>query len=82
VDGAGSKFFAGSGRAVMSTEASVGATRSITEKSFLITGDWPIRVGVFVLLVLRVSCLSIAIALDLALVDQSSIAVGVARGIN
>jgi hypothetical protein len=40
------------------------------------------RVGVFVLLVLRVSCLSIAIALDLALVDQSSIAVGVARGIN
>jgi hypothetical protein len=66
----------------MSTEASVGATRSITEKSFLITGDWPIRVGVFVLLVLRVSCLSIAIALDLALVDQSSIAVGVARGIN
>jgi hypothetical protein len=66
----------------MSTEASVGATRSITEKSFLITGDWPMRVGVFVLLVLRVSCLSIAIALDLALVDQSSIAVGVARGIN
>src|SRR5687768_1203488 len=64
---------------VISTEASVGATRSITENSFLITGDWPMRVGVFELLVLRASCLSIAIVPDL--VDQLSIAVGVARGI-
>src|SRR5215216_62075 len=64
---------------VMSTEASVGATRSITEKSFLITGDWPMRVGVFELLVLGVSCLSRERAW---LVDQPSIAVGVARGIN
>jgi hypothetical protein len=40
------------------------------------------RVGVFVPLVLGVSFLLIAIVLGLALVDQSSIAVGVARGIN
>src|SRR5918995_3543474 len=65
---------------VTSTEASVGATRSITEKSFLITGDWPMRVGVFAPLVLGVSCLSIVIVLDL--VDQPSIGVGVVRGIN
>jgi len=39
----------------MSTEASVGATRSITEKSFLITGDWPMRVGDFELPDLGVS---------------------------
>src|ERR1044072_1643929 len=65
---------------VMSTEASVGATRSITEKSFLITGDWPMRVGVP--LVLGDSCLFVAIALDLASVAQPSIAVGVTRGIN
>jgi len=72
---------------VMSTEASVGATRSITEKSFFITGDWPMRVGDFEVLSLGVSCLSIAIAFDLAwlltwLVDQPSTTVGVARGIN
>ena len=71
----------------MSTEASVGATRSMTENSFLITGDWPMRVGVLDPLILDVSCLSIAIAPDLVclvelLVDQPSIAVGVARGIN
>jgi len=53
----------------------------MTEKSFLITGDWPMRVGVFVPLVLGVSCLLIAIALDLVLVGQSSITVGVVRGI-
>src|ERR1041385_57224 len=72
---------------VMSTEASVGATRSITEKSFLITGDWPMRVGDIERLILGVSCLSGAIVVDRAwlfawLVDQPSIAVGVARGIN
>src|ERR1041384_3434983 len=70
---------------VISTEASVGATRSITEKSFFITGDWPMRVGEFEVLTLGLSCLSMAIAPDRAwllawLVDQS-IAVGVARGI-
>ena len=65
---------------VMSTEASVGATRSITDKSFFITGDWPMRVGVFVPLVLGVSCLSVAIALGLVLVGQPSIAVGVMLG--
>src|ERR1041384_3835556 len=67
---------------VMSTEASVGATRSITEKSFFITGDWPMRVGDFTPLVLGASCLSIANAPGLVVGDQSSIAVGVARGIN
>jgi hypothetical protein len=68
---------------VMSTEASVGATRSITENSFFITGDWPMRVGDFNVLTLGLSCLSVAITLDRAwLVDQLSIAVGVARGIN
>src|SRR6476619_68614 len=66
---------------VMSTEASVGATRWITEKSFFITGDSPMRVGDFELLILGLSCLSMAIALDRAwllawLVDQPSIAVG------
>ena len=71
---------------VMSTEASVGATRSITEKSFFITGDSPMRVGDFKLLILGLS-VSMAIALERAwllawLVDQPSIAVGVARGIN
>src|SRR6185503_11710725 len=72
---------------VMRTEASVGATRSMTEKSFLITSDWPMRVGVRELLVLGFSCLSIAIAAEdlgealVWLVDQPSIAVGVARGI-
>src|SRR5215216_5391507 len=63
---------------VMSTEASVGATRSITEKSFLITGESPMRVGVFDPLLLRVSCLSRD---RVWLVDHASIAVGVARGI-
>src|ERR1044072_6301090 len=69
---------------VMITEASVGATRSMTENSFLITGDWPMRVGVLELLDRRTSCLSVAIAVDLAclLLDQPSIAVGVSRGIN
>src|SRR6185503_19907877 len=68
---------------VIRTEASVGATRSMTEKSFLITGDWPMRVGVLEPLILRPSCLSAAIALVRAwlLVDQPSIAVGVIRGI-
>src|ERR1044072_1993111 len=65
---------------VMSTEASVGATRSITERSFFITGDWPMRVGVFEPLVLEFSCLSTV--LTWLVVDQPSIAVGVARGIN
>jgi hypothetical protein len=31
---------------VIKTEASVGATRSMTENSFFITGDSPMRVGV------------------------------------
>src|SRR5215217_3408646 len=71
---------------VISTEASVGATRSITENSFLITGDWPMRVGDFELATLVFSLCSVAIALDLAwlvawLVDHPSIAVGVTRGI-
>src|ERR1044072_3807208 len=63
---------------VMSTEASVGATRSITEKSFLITGDSPMRVGVFDPLVLDVSCLST----DRVWLDHPSIVVGGARGVN
>src|SRR5215510_12518963 len=69
---------------VISTDASVGATRSMTEKSFLITGDWPMRVGVLGPLVLGVSCWSRAIALERPgwLVGQPSITVGVARGIN
>src|SRR5215203_5191635 len=68
---------------VIRTEASVGATRSITEKSFFITGDCPMSVGVLNPLVLGVSCLSIAMAERvLPLVVQPSIAVGVARGIN
>src|SRR5215208_8368552 len=71
---------------VTSTEASVGATRSITEKSFFITGDWPMRVGVFQLFLLRLSGGLGAIEADLAWLvtrlDQRSIAVGVARGIN
>src|SRR5215217_799751 len=71
---------------VISTEASVGATRSITEKSFLITGDWPMRVGDLELLTLVFSLCSFAIAVDRAwlvawLVDHPSIAVGVTRGI-
>src|ERR1051325_4137163 len=56
---------------VMSTEASVGATRSITEKSFFITGDWPMRVGDFEVLSLGVSCLSIAIAFDISYSHRS-----------
>src|SRR5215510_8470308 len=68
---------------VMSTEASVGATRSITEKSFFITGDWPMRVGGLEVLSRGFSCLSFAIAPGVAWpVVQPSIAVGVARGIN
>src|SRR5678816_3502837 len=71
---------------VISTDASVGATRSITEKSFLITGDWPISVGDLELAALVFSLCSFAIALDRAwlvawLVDHPSIAVGVTRGI-
>src|SRR5829696_387838 len=69
---------------VTNTEASVGATRSMTEKSFLITGDWPMRVGVLELRIWKFSCWSRAIA-DLARLlelDQPSITVGVARGIN
>src|ERR1044072_6634374 len=71
---------------VISTEASLGATRSITEKSFLITGDWPMRVGAFELPTLVVSFCSLAVSLDRAwlvawLVDHPSIAVGVTRGI-
>jgi hypothetical protein len=40
------------------------------------------RVGVLVQLVLGVSCLFVAMGLDLVLVGQPSIAVGVTRGIN
>jgi len=56
----------------------------MTEKSFLITGDWPMRVGVLELRIWKFSCWSRAIA-DLARLlelDQPSITVGVARGIN
>src|ERR1044072_4195675 len=70
---------------VMSTEASVGATRSITENSLFITGDWPMRVGDLEP-DLGLSLRSFAIAvdrtwLDTWLVDHPSIAVGVTRGI-
>src|SRR5215208_1103125 len=66
---------------VTNTEASVGATRSMTEKSFLITGDWPMRVGDLELLVLSLRVFAIAVDRD-GLVDHPSIAVGVTRGIN
>jgi hypothetical protein len=72
---------------VINTEASVGATRPITENSFFITGDWPMSVGVLELFDLGLSSPSPAIALVgerlfVWLVGQPSMAVGVARGIN
>jgi hypothetical protein len=62
----------------------------MTENSFIITGDWPMRAGVLELFVPGLSSASEAIGPDgewllvwlfVGLFDQPSIAMGVARGI-
>lgn len=72
---------------VINTEASVGATRPMTQNSFFITGDSPMRAGVLELAGFGLFSASRVVALagerlSVWLVVQPSIAVGVARGIN
>ena len=63
---------------INSTELSLGATRSITEKSFFITGELPISVGAGVVTIgaLAGSNRFLVCLIEILLVDQFPIAVG------
>src|SRR5258705_11403748 len=68
---------------VINTEASVGATRSMTEKTFRIAGDWPTSLGWGLALSgLASGSKDLLFGLLDGVGHQPSIAVGVARGMD